>query len=73
MSLRNVLRVLVPRGWTGEQALAVVRILRELNQAIWDVHGEQMMLDMLEPDKPFTPMKLPPDIHLDDEDDDIPF
>ena len=75
MSLRNVLGVLVPRRWNGAQALAVVRLLREVVEAIWAVHGEQMMLEMLDPSDPLAPMRLPPDVELrtPDEDDDIPF
>ena len=37
-----LLRFLVPRDWTGEQALVAVRILRAASQAIWQVHGEDM-------------------------------
>lgn len=39
-----LLRFLVPRDWTGEQALAAVRLLRAASQAIWQVHGEEMAL-----------------------------
>ena len=73
MSLSNVVRVLVPRRWTGEQALAVIRILREVTDAIWTVHGEAMINEMVDPNDPFTPLDLPPDIHIRDEIDDIPF
>lgn len=44
MSLRGALRTLV-RHWSAAQALAVARILRELSDVIWEVHGEQMILD----------------------------
>ncbi len=41
-----LLRFLVPRDWTGEQALAAVGLLRAASQAIWQVHGEEMALTL---------------------------
>lgn len=39
---RSILRFLVPRDWTGDQALAAIALLRAASQAIWQVHGEDM-------------------------------
>ena len=40
--MRDLLRMLVPRDWTGPQALLAARLLRHATDAIWDVHGEEM-------------------------------
>lgn len=40
--MRPVLRALVPRAWTGEEALAAVGVLNQAIDAIWQLHGEQM-------------------------------
>jgi hypothetical protein len=39
---RPWLRFLVPRDWSGEQALMAASLLREAQDAVWDVHGEAM-------------------------------
>jgi len=39
---RDLLRLLVPRCWTGEQALAAAGLLRAALDAVWRVHGEEM-------------------------------
>lgn len=36
------MRCLIPREWTGEQALFVAGVLRGALDAIWFVHGEEM-------------------------------
>ena len=36
------LRFLVPRDWTGEQALLAASLLRAALDAVWAVHGEEM-------------------------------
>lgn len=38
----NPFVLLVPRGWYAEEALAAVRVLRQVIDAIWEVHGERM-------------------------------
>lgn len=37
-----LLRTLVPRDWTADQALVAVRLLRLAIDAVWEVHGEEM-------------------------------
>ncbi len=39
-------RFLVPREWSGEQALAVVRVLQRAIDAIWSVHGEDIAAEL---------------------------
>lgn len=41
-----LLRFLVPRDWTGQQALAAVRLLRSATDVIWQVHGEEMLQEL---------------------------
>lgn len=36
------MRAIVPREWTGEQALFVAGLLRTALDALWHVHGEAM-------------------------------
>lgn len=74
-----LLRFLVPRDWTGEQALAAVALLRAASQAIWQVHGEEMALTLgeLPPSDPAW-RGIGDDIEDDPEhdrltEDDIPF
>lgn len=38
----NPFVLLVPRGWYAEEALAAVQVLRQIIEAIWQVHGERM-------------------------------
>lgn len=40
--MRQLFSLLVPRDWTGEQALVAARLLRYAIDAIWHVHGEEM-------------------------------
>lgn len=40
--MRGWLTFLVPRDWTGEQALLAARLLRMALDAVWEVHGEEM-------------------------------
>jgi hypothetical protein len=40
--MRSLLHALVPRDWTGEQALLAARLLRASLDAVWAVHGEAM-------------------------------
>lgn len=44
----NPYAFLVPRLWSAEQALAAVVLLRRFIDAIWEVHGEQMALEVLD-------------------------
>lgn len=39
----NPFVLLVPRLWNAEEALAAVRVLRQIIDAIWEVHGEGMV------------------------------
>jgi len=36
------LSVLIPAGWTAEQAIAVLEFLNELRDALWTLHGERI-------------------------------
>ena len=45
---RPWLRFLVPRDWNGEQALMAASLLREAQDALWDVHGEAMAESLAE-------------------------
>jgi hypothetical protein len=40
------MRGLVPREWTGEQALFAVALLRAALDALWHVHGEAMAFEL---------------------------
>ncbi len=40
--MRGWMCFLVPRDWTGEQALLAARVLRLALDAVWEVHGEEM-------------------------------
>lgn len=42
--MRGWMCFLVPRDWTGEQALLAARVLRLALDAIWEVHGEDMAM-----------------------------
>lgn len=72
---RRFLRLLVPRCWTGEQALAAASLLRAALDAVWHVHGEDMAAAL--GDWPVSRWEgvLPPGPPAVDEidDDEIPF
>ena len=68
----NDLQLLVPRLWAAEQALSAVAFLQRLQQAIWAVHGEQM-LDAIASDSARWNDVLHPDDQDDDTDEDLPF
>lgn len=42
----NPFTLLVPRLWSAEEALAAVRVLRQIIDAIWEVHGEGMVVEI---------------------------
>ena len=42
------MKALVPRCWTGEEALLAVRLLRQATDAVWEVHGEDMVALLVE-------------------------
>ncbi len=42
----NPFALLVPRRWSGEDALAAVRVLRQIIAAIWEIHGEDMAAEI---------------------------
>ena len=69
----NPFFLLIPRRWAPEEALAAVRLLRMMVEAIWEIHGEEMAaaafqdperwpLDELLEEPPYSP-----------DEDDIPF
>lgn len=66
---------LVPRLWAPEEALAAVTLLRTAIDAIWQVHGEAMVLAVGEdPDR--WPLEDLVDLDEDDEpksDHDLPY
>jgi len=39
---RLPLSVVIPAGWTPEQAIAVLELLNDLRHALWAVHGERI-------------------------------
>jgi hypothetical protein len=63
------MRFLVPRCWTGEQALVAAALLREALDAVWDVHGEDMAVALGGVPKERWHQVMPDD----DSDDVIPF
>ena len=70
--MRDLLRMLVPRDWTGAQALLAARLLRQAADAVWEVHGEEMAAALGE-----VPVRRWHEFLGDDpadiDDDDIPF
>ena len=34
--------VLIPAGWTPEQAMAVLELLNDLRDALWAMHGDRI-------------------------------
>lgn len=50
--LQPLIRRLVPRAWTAEQALHAVALLQQVIAAIWCVHGEKMGRAMLAEEPP---------------------
>lgn len=68
----NPFVLLVPRGWYGAEALAAVRVLRQIIEAIWEVHGERMAEEIdASPDRWRVDELL--DVPELDDMDDIPF
>ncbi|MCI0637128.1 MAG: hypothetical protein L0206_24905 [Actinobacteria bacterium] len=68
----NPFVLLVPRLWTTEEALAAVRVLRQIIDAIWEVHGEEMVVEIdARPDR-WRLDELIDEVEETD-DDDIPF
>ena len=47
--MRDLSRMLVPRDWTGAQALLAARLLRQATDVIWDLHAEEMAAAMGDP------------------------
>ena len=39
-------RFLVPRDWTGDQALAAAGLLKGAVDAVWAVHGDEMVVSL---------------------------
>jgi len=67
---KRMFQSLVPRAWTGDQALRAVTLLRAIIDAIWAIHGEDMAVAIGD-----WPQEQWPDLmncDLKDEDD-IPF
>lgn len=67
MTLQNLLVPFVPRRVTPAQALAAARILRAAADAIWQVHGEEMLSALARECRPVGPTGE----RLDE--DDLPF
>lgn len=72
----NWLRYLVPRDWTGRQALAAVELLNQTIDAVWAIHGDAMVHELDE--EPLLRDELhrfirPEEPPGDPEEDDIPF
>jgi hypothetical protein len=68
----NPFVLFVPRLWAGEDALAAVRMLRQIIEAIWEVHGERMAGELeASPDRWRMDELL--DVPGFDDIDDIPF
>ena len=42
MTTPLVLSVLIPDGWTPEQALAVLELLNDIRDALWALHGDRI-------------------------------
>ena len=61
---------LVPSWWSGRTALATTRLLEVMRDAIWAVHGEQMVAELVMLDRPSVYDEPPPP---EDAWDDIPF
>lgn len=43
----NPFSFLIPRLWSAEEALAAIVLLRQIIDAIWEVHGENMAHEAL--------------------------
>ena len=69
---RPWLRFLVPRDWTGGQALLAATVLRNAMDAIWAVHGEEMAVALGQKSRRRWEDALPSIDDLVDEDD-IPY
>jgi type II secretory pathway predicted ATPase ExeA len=70
--MRGWMCFLVPRDWTGEQALLAARLLRMALDALWEVHGEEMATVLGDAPESRWEGVWPKDIEEVDEDD-IPF
>ena len=57
---------------SGEEALAAVRVLRQIIDAIWEVHGEEMVVEMADAPDRWRLDELV-DIPERDDIDDVPF
>ena len=66
------MRFLVPRGWSGEQALVAAQLLRQALDALWSVHGEEMAANLAEWPK-HRWAEVMPEEYQDTQDDEIPF
>jgi hypothetical protein len=65
--------LLVPRRWSGEEALAAVRLLRRMIDAIWEVHGEEMIDEIDARPERWELHELDDDHDEPGPDDDLPF
>jgi hypothetical protein len=59
MNMRTMpaVSVLIPASWTPEQALAVLELLNDLQDALWAVHGDRIQ-DMLQQEQGFAAADL---------------
>ena len=71
--MRQLFSLLVPRDWTGEQALVAARLLRYAIDAIWHVHGEEMAEAIADVPVDRWCEHFAEDIEQVDEGDEIPF
>jgi len=57
--------VTIPRHWSAEQALSVVRFLDDVIRAVWRQHGEEMAACMEYLRAPPSEMTDPPSNEVD--------
>ena len=69
--MRRLLRTLVPRSWTGHEALLAASLLRQALDAVWEVHGPDMVEALAD-----RPVDRGAEFYADDlqdvDDDDVP-
>lgn len=82
--IQNWMRYLVPTEWSADQALLAVRLLKQAQHAIWQVHGASMF-DAIAREKAYAehladavdlgpaPVEHDEDPGEDPSEDDIPF
>ena len=70
--MRRLLRTLVPRSWTGHEALLAASLLRQALDAVWEVHGPDMVEALAD-----CPVERWTEFYADDlqdvDEDDVPY